>query len=76
MYNPQLISVRIKESCTGKNISISKMLSDCGIGKNTIARLNAGYDITLGNAFKIAEYLDLSIDYLLGRTNNPEINTR
>lgn len=29
---------------------------------------------TLQNITKIANYLDCSVDYLLGRTDNPEVN--
>ena len=47
------------------------MLSDCGIAKNTVTNLNQGKDMMLSNAVKIADYLDVSVDYLLGRTDNP-----
>ena len=62
---------RIKEMCVTRRISIATMLSDCGIAKNTVTNLNQGKDMMLSNAVKIADYLDVSVDYLLGRTDNP-----
>lgn len=74
MYNPELVAERIKEMTSYRNTSISKMLSDCDIAKNTVTRLKIGSDITLCNVFKIANYLNVSVDYLLGRTNVKEVN--
>ena len=62
---------RIKEMCITRRISIATMLSDCGIAKNTVTNLNQGKDMMLSNAVKIADYLNVSVDYLLGRTDNP-----
>ena len=50
------------------------MLEDCSLGKNTIANIKAGTDVSIWSFTKIADYLDCSTDYLLGRTDNPEVN--
>jgi len=50
------------------------MLAECGLGVNTIGKMSRGGDILTLNFAKIADYLDCSVDYLLGRTDNPEIN--
>ena len=50
------------------------MLSDCHLGINTVSSIHRGGDILTLNFAKIADYLDCSVDYLLGRTDNPEIN--
>lgn len=63
---------RIKEMCVTRRISIATMLSDCRIAKNTVTNLNQGKDMMLSNAVKIADYLNVSIDYLVGRTDNPD----
>lgn len=71
MYNKQEMIKRIKEILKKKNITQSKMLSDCGMGKNALMRLvESGADdrdILLGSFVKIADYLDCSADFLLGR---------
>ncbi len=74
MYNPQKIAERIKQQAKKKNISINQLLLNCGLGKNTIAKMSNGTDILTQNFQKIAENLECSVDYLLGRTNIQEVN--
>ncbi len=76
MYNKQEMVKRIKKILKIKGITQSKMLSDCGMGKNTLMRLLESdaveRDILLGSFVKIADYLGCSADYLLGRDGNAE----
>lgn len=74
MYISQEIAERIKSRAKQRNISIGEMLSACELGVNTISKMSKGTDILTKNFAKIADYLDCSVDYLLGRTDNPEIN--
>lgn len=50
------------------------MLAECELGKNTVTKMSNGTDILTKNFAKIADYLDCSVDYLLGRTDVPEVN--
>ena len=51
------------------------MLLDCGMNKNTMYTMQAdGYLPRLETIARIADYLDCSVDYLIGRTDNPEVN--
>lgn len=74
MYNSQKTTERIKEQAKKHNISINRLLLNCELGKNTITKMSNGTDILTQNFEKIAENLDCSIDYLLGRTDNPNVN--
>lgn len=74
MYNSQNISKRIKERAQQQGIALGQMLSSCELGINTISKMAKGTDILTQNFAKIADCLDCSVDYLLGRTDNPEIN--
>jgi len=74
MYDSQQIASRIKLLVKRKGTTIGKMLAECGLGINTIGKMGRGGDILTLNFAKIADYLDCSVDYLLGRTDNPEIN--
>lgn len=74
MYNSQEIASRIKLRAKEQGYSISSVLSACELGKNTVAKIGQGTDILTLNFAKIADYLDCSVDYLLGRTDNPEVN--
>lgn len=73
MYNSQDIANRIKATAKSKSISLKTMLSDCGLGINLISHLSKGQAVTYVNLAKIADYLDCSVDYLLGRTDVVEV---
>ena len=74
MYSSQDIAERIKGRAKQQGVSIKNMLEFCELGKNTVVKMTGGTDIHTKNFAKIADYLDCSVDYLLGRTDNPEIN--
>lgn len=74
MYNSPEIAKRIKARAKQQRKPIGQMLSDCELGKNTVAKIGQGTDILTQNFARIADYLDCSVDYLLGRTDNPEVN--
>ena len=57
------------------NISQLKLAMDLSLNQNSISRYEngereAGYDLLI----KIADYFNVSIDYLLERTDNPKMN--
>ncbi len=75
MYIAQDIANRIKSLAKSHNTPIGKMLADCKLSVNTLSSMQAGgYFPRLESIAHIADYLDCSVDYLLGRTDNPEIN--
>ena len=73
MYNSQDVAQSIKKMSKDKNITIKKLLEDVGLGFNTMSNMKTSRP-KADNLAKIADYLDCSVDYLLGRTDNPEIN--
>ena len=74
MYDSHNIATTIKTIAKEKNIVIKQMLSDCELGSNTMSAMYHGKSIASDSLARIADYLDCSVDYLLGRTNNPEVN--
>ena len=75
MYNSHNIATRIKLIAKNKNIQIKIMLDECKLSKNTLSSmLSGGSTPKSENLAKIADYLDVSVDYLLGRTDKPEVN--
>ncbi len=74
MYNSQEIADRIKFYAKYKKISIKELLTNCELGINSISHLAKGQTMAYISFAMIADYLDVSTDYLLGRTDNPEIN--
>ena len=57
---------RIQELSTKKKISITALQKELGFGKSTIAKWGKSAPNTEKLA-KVADYFDVSIDYLLGR---------
>lgn len=72
MYNSQEIANRIRMQAKLQGKSLGELLSACGLGINTISKISKGTDILTLNFARIADCLDCSVDYLLGRTDNPE----
>lgn len=73
MYNSQDVAETIKNVSKSKNITIKKLLEDVGLGFNTMSNMKTSMP-KADNLARIADYLDCSIDYLMGRTDNPDIN--
>lgn len=72
MYNSQEIALRIKSQAKLSDIKLKTMLADLGLGINIVSHLAKGQDLSYCNLAKIADYLGCSVDYLLGRTDNPQ----
>ena len=54
-----------------KNISKNKLLTDLKLGKNSYVNWNNRNALPNGKSLiKMADYFDVSIDYLVGRTSN------
>lgn len=71
MYNTQEMANRIKQQVKLHGYNMKNMLSELELGINIISHLAKGQVISSINLAKIADYLDCSVDYLLGRTDNP-----
>ncbi len=55
-----------------KQISKNKLLTELGLGKNSFVDWAENGNIPSGATLeKIADYFNVSIDYLIGRTDNP-----
>lgn len=74
MYNAQILAQRIKARAKEKDVLIRDMLSMCGLSINAISQITDKRGLSSFSLAHIADYLDCSVDYLLGRTDNPEVN--
>jgi len=67
--------MRLKELREKKNISQLKLALDLCINQNSISRYENGQrEADYKTLIAIADYFDVSIDYLLERTDNPKTN--
>ncbi len=64
--------MRLKELRKKRNISQLKLAMDLQLNQNAISRYETGVrEADYSTLIKIADYFDVSIDYLLERTDNP-----
>lgn len=73
-YTSHDIAKKIKECAKGRGISLKEVLRKCGLGENTFSHMLHGRAIAFDSLAKIADCLDCSVDYLLGRTDEVLIN--
>ena len=69
---------RIDSLCKMFNVTITTMCKDSGANRASLSDLKMGRKQTLSAATldRIADYFDTTVDYLLGRTNDPENSDR
>ena len=64
--------MRLKEIRKSKGVSQLKMAMDLNTNQNTISRYETGErEPGINELIKIADYFNVSVDYLLERTDNP-----
>ncbi len=74
MYDEQETAFIIKQTAKAKNITIKQLLENCNLSINTVSELSKGKRMSYISFAKIADALDCSMDYLMGRTDRPEIS--
>ncbi len=66
---------RLKELRKARRLSQLKLALDLNMNQNSISRYeNGDREADYATLVKFADYFDVSIDYLLGRTENQEVN--
>lgn len=74
MYDTHNVAARIKEKLSQKNISGAQMLADLDMGVNALYQFEKGRVMSCFALAAIADYLNVSVDYLLGRTDVQAVN--
>lgn len=65
---------RIQSLCDEKNITFAELERLTGISNGQIRRWN-GSDPKVTNVQKVADYFNVSLDYLMGRVDQQDIQT-
>lgn len=66
---------RLRDLREDKDMKQSDIAQILKIQQTVYSRYERGFqNIPLEHLIKLADYYDVSTDYLLGRTNNPKIN--
>lgn len=67
--------MRLKELRKKRNWSQQRLAYELCMNQNTLSRYETGErEADYATLIKIADFFDVSIDYLLERTNNPKVN--
>lgn len=67
--------MRLRELREKRRVSQVKLAIDLGLSQNSISRYENGErEADYATLISIADYFDVSLDYLLGRTDNPKRN--
>lgn len=74
MYNSANIAERIKMYCKTTNIQLKDMFTELKLNKNTMSNMYNGSMIKADSLAKIADYLNCSVDFLLGRSETTNSN--
>ena len=74
MYESTIVAENIKKRAKLLAIQLKDMFFDLNLNRNTLSNMYHGSMLKGDSLARIADYLDCSVDYLLGRTDNPDVN--
>jgi len=67
--------MRLKELRINRNLSQLRLALELNMNQNSISRYENGErEADYSTLIKFADYFDVSVDYLLERTDNPKVN--
>lgn len=67
--------MRLKELRKARRITQLKLAMDLNLTQNTVSRYETGErEPGIAELVRLADYFHISVDYLLERTDNPEMN--
>ena len=70
----RVILLRLKELRRSRRITQLKLAMDLNLTQNTVSRYETGErEPGIAELVRIADYFHISVDYLLERTDNPEM---
>lgn len=73
MFDKNIFSARLKELRLSRNITQGEFASFLGVTKTQISDMeHAKSSTTLERACNVADYFDVSLDYLVGRSDDPQ----
>lgn len=68
IFNIEVLTQNIIELCEKENVSVNRMLKECGLSKSVIGNLKKGYEPQLGKIVIIADYFGVTVDYLINNS--------
>ena len=73
MFSKKNFSARLKQLRCSKNLSLQSLAAELNVSKQIIGHWETEYRIPpLDKAVLIADFFDVSLDYLIGRSDDPK----
>lgn len=70
-----IFSVRLKDLRVSLGVTQTKLAQELGVRQGAVCNWETcDRKGSLENIVKVADYFGVSVDYLIGRTNNPDMN--
>lgn len=73
LYDSIALAENIKIQAKARNIQLKDMYAELGMSKGVLSNLRTGRMIAADSLARIADYLDCSMDFLMGRTAEPAV---
>lgn len=70
MSNAEILVMNIQNKAKEKGINVKELALRCGLGVNAIYQITGKQGFSCFSLAKIADELDCSTDYLLGRSDS------
>ena len=74
MVGDFVVYAQIEKLCIERKVNLTALTSGMGMSKGNISNWRKGGYPSAEVLMKLADYFDVSVDYLLGRTDVPEVN--
>ncbi len=68
IFNLETLTQNIIDLCVKENVSVNRMLKECGLSKSVIDNLKKGYEPQRAKIVSIADYFGVSVDYLINNS--------
>ena len=73
LYDSIALAENIKIQAKARNVQLKDMFAELDLSKGTLSNLRLGKKISADSLAHIADYLDCSMDFLMGRTVDPAV---
>lgn len=68
IFNIETLTQNIIDLCARENVSVNRMLKECGLNKSVIDNLKRGFEPRLSKIVIIADYFGVTVDYLINNS--------
>lgn len=73
LYDSIALADRIKLQCKSRNVQIKDVMDSANLSNGTLYNLRSGKMLKADSLARIADALDCSMDFLMGRTVDPAV---